>query len=320
MTEVATANVLQSATVDGLVGDLFTLQDQLVAKVRAAFESRRDRLAAAAPRAQEMPRPPARPPASEAPSTPEPSPAEQRAAAPAPVTIGMIDGPPPPEAPATITRGADGRATVRAVQLTEPLRIDGDLDESVYATVESFSGFLQQVPDEGEPATERTEAWVFFDDTNVYVSARLWDSAPESQWVANEMQRDSVQLINNERFSVAFDTFYDRRNAMVFMVSPIGGFRDEEITDEGRPNLDWNPVWNVRDRAVRRRLDRRNGDPVQVPPVSAGDVATLGSSARTSHTLEERNGVSDTNPRIRRTGHVSRIGGCDVDRSQGPLW
>ena len=246
VTEVATANVLQSATVDGLVGDLFALQDQLVAKVRAAFESRRDRLAAAVPRAQEMPRPPARPPASEAPSTPEPSPAEQRAAAPAPVTIGMIDGPPPPEAPATITRGADGRATVRAVQLTEPLRIDGDLDESVYVTVESFSGFLQQVPDEGEPATERTEAWVFFDDTNVYVSARLWDSAPESQWVANEMQRDSVQLINNERFSVAFDTFYDRRNAMVFMVSPIGGFRDEEITDEGRPNLDWNPVWNVR--------------------------------------------------------------------------
>ena len=55
-----------------------------------------------------------------------------------------------------------------------------------------------------------------------------------------------MQLINNERFSAAFDTFYDRRNAMVFMVSPIGGFRDKEITDEGRPNLDWNPVWNVR--------------------------------------------------------------------------
>ena len=66
-----------------------------------------------------------------------------------------------------------------------------------------------------------------------YVSACLWDSAPESEWVADEMQRDSMQLINNKRFSAAFDTFYDRRNAMVFMVSPIGGFRDDEITAIG---------------------------------------------------------------------------------------
>jgi hypothetical protein len=73
------------------------------------------------------------------------------------------------------------------------------------------------------------------------VSARLWDSAPESEWVADAMQRDSMQLINNERFSAAFDTFYDRRNAMVCMVSPIGGFRDEEITAIGsrRGRIEW---------------------------------------------------------------------------------
>jgi len=74
----------------------------------------------------------------------------------------------------------------------------------------------------------------------------LWDSAPESEWIANEMQRDSFQLITNERFSVGFDTFYDRRNSLTFMVNPIGGFYDEEISDEGRPNTDWNPVWDVR--------------------------------------------------------------------------
>lgn len=74
-----------------------------------------------------------------------------------------------------------------------------------------------------------------------YVSACLWDSAPESEWVADEMQRDSMQVINNKRFSAAFDTFYDRRNAMVFMVSPIGGFRDDEITAIGsrRGRIKW---------------------------------------------------------------------------------
>ena len=73
--------------------------------------------------------------------------------------------------------------------LEETLAVDGVLDEGVYETVPALSGFIQQVPNEGAPATERTEAWGRYDESNIYVSARLWDSAPESQWVANEMQR-----------------------------------------------------------------------------------------------------------------------------------
>ena len=158
----------------------------------------------------------------------------------------IIDGPPPPIAPATLARDGAGRVTIRAVPLDRALDIDGTLDEGVYEIVEPLTGFVQQQPDEGAPATERTEAWVFYDDNNIYISARAWDSAPESRWVANEMQRDSFQIINNDTFSVAFDTFYDRRNGFAFMVNPIGGFFDYQITDEGNPNSDWNPIWDVR--------------------------------------------------------------------------
>ena len=156
----------------------------------------------------------------------------------------IIDGPPPPLAPETVNRDEAGRATVRAVRVSNPLRVDGVLDDGIYETVPSIEGFVQQLPIEGAPTTERTEAWVFFDDENVYVAARLWADAPESQWIANEMQRDSFQIINNDYFSVGIDTFYDRRNGFAFMITPIGGFFDYEITDEGNPNNDWNPIWN----------------------------------------------------------------------------
>ena len=156
----------------------------------------------------------------------------------------IIDGPAPPVAPETVARDAAGRATVRAVRLSAPLRLDGVLDDGIYETVPSIEGFVQQLPIEGAPTTERTEAWVFFDDENVYVAARLWSEAPESEWIANEMQRDSFQIINNDYFSVGIDTFYDRRNGFAFMITPIGGFFDYEITDEGNPNNDWNPIWN----------------------------------------------------------------------------
>ena len=156
----------------------------------------------------------------------------------------IIDGPPPPVAPEIVARDEAGRATVRAVRLDAPLRVDGVLDDGIFETVPSIEGFVQQLPIEGAPTTERTEAWVFFDDEAVYVAARLWTSVPESDWIANEMQRDSFQIINNDYFSVGLDTFYDRRNGFAFMVTPIGGFFDYEITDEGNPNNDWNPIWN----------------------------------------------------------------------------
>ena len=158
----------------------------------------------------------------------------------------LIDGPPAPVAPEVMTRDEEGRTTVRAIRLAEGLRLDGVLDEGVYETVPPITDFIQQVPDIGAPATERTEAWIMFDDTNVYVSARVWDSAPESQWVANEMRRDTSQLRQNDTFTAFFDTFYDRRNGFNFYTNPLGARADQQFTNEGNPNSDWNPVWDVR--------------------------------------------------------------------------
>ena len=105
-----------------------------------------------------------------------------------------MHGPPPPVPPATIARDASNQATVRAVRLTAPLDIDGELDEQVYRDLPPASGFIQILPDEGEIAEEQTEVWVTFDDANLYVSARCLNSAPESEWVANDMRRDGMGL------------------------------------------------------------------------------------------------------------------------------
>jgi len=135
--------------------------------------------------------------------------------------------------------------TVRAHRVTDPLRIDGRLDEAVYGGTPAITNFVQQEPDEFKPATEKTEAWIFFDDDHVYVSARNWESAPERR-VANEMRRDTSQLRQNDTFAVLFDTFHDKRNGYIFYANAIGGLADSQVTDEGPPNADWNTVWDVR--------------------------------------------------------------------------
>ena len=110
----------------------------------------------------------------------------------------------------------------------------------------ALTGFIQQAPDEGAPATEKTEAWILFNADNLYVAARVWDSAPPREWVANEMRRDTRQLRQNDTFAVILDTFYDRRNGVAFYTNPLGALADFAITNEGNPNSDWNPVWDVR--------------------------------------------------------------------------
>ena len=148
-------------------------------------------------------------------------------------------------APATLARTDQGRATVRAVRLAEPLNVDGVLDEAAYQTP-PIGGFIQTLPLEGEPASERTDAWVFYDDENIYLVCRCWDSAPPEEWIANEMRRDGQQLRENDIFGALFDTFHDRRNGFNFYTNPLAARADQWITDEGNQNRDWNPVWFVR--------------------------------------------------------------------------
>jgi hypothetical protein len=93
----------------------------------------------------------------------------------------MVGAPAAPVAPATVARNAAGQATVRAVRIPEGLSLDGVLDEPHYSAVQAISDFIQLEPNVGEPASEKTEVWLSFDEQNFYVSARLWHSLPESQ-------------------------------------------------------------------------------------------------------------------------------------------
>ena len=148
-------------------------------------------------------------------------------------------------AEASVTRQADGDVVVRATRVARPIVLDGKLTEDVYSRVAPIDGFLQQEPREGESATEQTDAWIFFDDRNIYVGARLHDSQPERE-VITEMRRDGQGTNDNESFGVVFDTFHDRRNGFLFQVSLAGGLYDGYITDERDLNRDWSTVWNAR--------------------------------------------------------------------------
>jgi len=145
---------------------------------------------------------------------------------------------------ALVGRSAPDDVTVRAVRLDAPLVLDGRLEEPSYAAVLPLTDFIQQEPQEGQPATEKTEAWIFFDDTTLYVAARLWDSHPERE-VANELRRDNGNILGNENLTFVIDPLHDRRNGYLFQTNPLGALRDMTVTDD-RQNSAWNGIWYVK--------------------------------------------------------------------------
>ena len=143
-----------------------------------------------------------------------------------------------------IARDAQGRVTMRAMRVPSPFVFDGVLEEPFYRDIKPVGDFIQQEPNEGAPATEKTEVWVFFDRDNLYVSARMYDSEPDKR-VATEMRRDANNLFNNDHFGVSFDGFYDRRNGYGFVVNVSGALLDWSTTNDA-PNNSWNGVWDAR--------------------------------------------------------------------------
>ncbi|MGE0450434.1 MAG: DUF5916 domain-containing protein [Vicinamibacterales bacterium] len=179
--------------------------------------------------------------------TPAPRQAVVPAAAPAAAHVAAAPAPTPNPDPAepVVVRDDHGAVTVRATRIGEAVVLDGELKESIYSTAPYIDGFLQQEPKQGQPGSERTEVWLLYDDRNIYVSGRLFDSEPERE-VVTEMRRDGQGNNDNESFGVIFDTFLDHRNGFLFQISLAGGLWDSYVTDERDNNRDWNTVWNAR--------------------------------------------------------------------------
>jgi hypothetical protein len=149
------------------------------------------------------------------------------------------------DAPAAQRNGiAETRPVATAVAIEEAPMIDGVLSESVWLTASPLTGFTQAEPFEGQPASERTEVRILYDDDAIYVGAMLHDSDP-SQIVTTDTRRDA-NLGEMDSFQIIFDTFRDQTNGFVFGTNALGVQYDAQVRDQGRATSTWDGSWDVR--------------------------------------------------------------------------
>jgi hypothetical protein len=98
--------------------------------------------------------------------------------------------------------------------------IDGRVDDGVWGHAQPFAAFVQQEPNEGEAATERTEIRFLLDRQNLYVAVICFDSDPQNILVSHS--RRDADLGDTDSMRILLDTFNDGQNAFVCGTNPFG--------------------------------------------------------------------------------------------------
>ncbi len=144
----------------------------------------------------------------------------------------------------TPERQQHGKKWLNLTLMEGSLVLDGKLDEEAWSRSNVVGDFTQEDPNEGMPATEKTEVRALFDKENLYFGVRCLDSQPEGI-LARELRRDDT-FGNDDSFAIILDTFHDHRNAFLFRINPRGTQYDALITEEGiNVNVSWDEKWEV---------------------------------------------------------------------------
>ena len=150
-----------------------------------------------------------------------------------------------------------------AMRATEAPTLDGDvLGDPAWKNATPITSFVQEQPDEGQPASEKTEVRVIFTADTLYVGVMLYDSDP-SGIIVSDARRDAP-MDDTDSFQMIVDTYRDRQNGFVFGTNPAGVEYDGQVTNEGQGggglgfgqmqsagsgsgfNINWDGAWTVR--------------------------------------------------------------------------
>jgi hypothetical protein len=92
-----------------------------------------------------------------------------------------------------------GSRKVTALHIEGTIVIDGKFDEPEWSLAQPAADFIQNDPAMGEPATERTEVRILYDDQNLYIGVYCFDSEGREGLVITQLTRDYATRVGRSR-------------------------------------------------------------------------------------------------------------------------
>jgi hypothetical protein len=140
--------------------------------------------------------------------------------------------------------GNGGRKQAHAVRVAgNSIRVDGRLDEEAWRAVPMVTDFVQKEPTEGAPPSDPMEVRFAYDDSALYVGARMYSKMPIQAPLG---RRDDGEQA--EHLLISLDSYLDRRTSSTFGVTATGVRLDHYHASDDEFNDDdtFDPVWQAR--------------------------------------------------------------------------
>ncbi|EKB48036.1 DUF5916 domain-containing protein [Cecembia lonarensis] len=131
------------------------------------------------------------------------------------------------------------------------IKLDGRLEVGEWDGADLISDFVQQIPNEGLPATSKTEVRLKYDEDFLYVAATLYQNAEEG-YVVSSLRRD-FRFYENDAFAVILGPYDDGNNGFMFAVSPYNIQMEGLVHNGDRVSDVWDNKWYS---SVQRYEDR----------------------------------------------------------------
>jgi hypothetical protein len=110
-----------------------------------------------------------------------------------------------------------------------PIRIDGELDDAGWSEAARAVGWVEFNPGDRVPPPVRTEAWITYDEENLYV-AFIADTDPREIRAA---LADRDRIWSDDAVGVVLDTFGDGATGLLIVVNALGVQGDLLLTAQG---------------------------------------------------------------------------------------
>lgn len=135
--------------------------------------------------------------------------------------------------------------TLNALKLNgeESIKLDGKLDEAIWQQTQIASGFTQRSPNDGQPATEKTEAKVIYTNNAIYIGIKAFDSAMDSV-AATLFRKDGFAY--SDWVYVNIDSYNDNRTSFSFAVNPRGVRKDILTYNNSNEDSRWDAIWEAK--------------------------------------------------------------------------
>jgi hypothetical protein len=133
---------------------------------------------------------------------------------------------------------AEDKAPLRIPKMSQAPIIDGVLDSPLWEREAlKIENFVQLSPKENGIPSEKTVAYIGYDDKNLYYAFRCFDSHPK-KIRCSITNRDNI--IDDDWIFIFLDSFNEKRRAFSFILNPAGIQMDAIRTEEGGLLFRWN--------------------------------------------------------------------------------